>query len=66
MVYWGSAARGGRGRKSDCAKPILQILIPTRSHAGHPTLAFSRAAVVDRECLEHMIAHEIAVISLDA
>ena len=30
------------------------------------TLAFSRAAVVDRECLEHMIAHEIAVISLDA
>jgi len=56
----------GARPESNCAKPILQILIPTRSHAGHPTLAFSRAAVVDRECLEHMIAHEIAVISLDA
>ena len=31
-----------------------------------PTLAFSRAAVVDRECLEHMIAHKIGPISLDA
>ena len=42
-------------------------LIPAVLGSLHPAVtAFSRAAVVDRECLEHMIAHEIAAILLDA
>ena len=31
-----------------------------------PTLAFSRAAGLGREHVQHMVAHEIAAISLDA
>ena len=44
---------------------VTTIGSPIRRLQG-PTLAFSRAAVVDRECLEHMIAPEIAAILLDA
>ena len=34
----------GARPESDCAKPHPKILIPLRKRAGHPTLAFSRAA----------------------